>query len=203
MQKWYEPWEIVAAVFCAIAAVVVVVVEYQCACLTSRYPLFYSGILGLASGVFGTVVVFWFGRAHRIQELRSRYLPLAGAYRRTDIRQDNTLEKNLAGIRENNLNLPVRLQYLGGNAFRIEADYWKNTGCKVEAHIEFVESNKMVATGRYRYLEGSEYAGHFGTYVVYRFQEDHNKLLVLYQHVFPRNPDFNPDANRGSEIWVK
>ncbi|MBK8498868.1 MAG: hypothetical protein IPL52_08635 [Flavobacteriales bacterium] len=102
-----------------------------------------------------------------------------------------------------NIDLEVHLHYLEGNGFRIDANYWKNLDCKVEAHVEFVESNKMVATGRYRYLDGSAYSGHFGTYTVYRFQEDDNKLLVLYQHVFPRRTDNNPDANRGWEIWER
>lgn len=203
MQKWYEPWEVVIAVLCALAAAFVIAIEYQCDCLTSRYPLFYSGILGLASGVFGTVVVFWFQSAHRIRQLRTLYTPLAGTYKRIDIGQDNTPEENLGDIRKYNIGLPVKLRYLGGHAFGIDAEYWSDQGCKVEAHIEFSESNGMVATGRYRYLDGCAFSGDFGTYTVYRFQEDDNKLLVLYQHVFPRRNVNNPDKNRGWQIWEK
>lgn len=203
MEKWYERWEITATAICAAVILLVVGMEYRCDCLTSRYPLAYSTILGLASGVLGTVVVLWFQRSHRIEELKRRYHPVAGAYKRIDIGQDNT--KDVENMRSRNIDLPIELTYAGGNAFRIKARYWSDLECKVEAHIEFVESNKMIATGRYRYIEGTAYMDppHFGTYTVYRFQEDDNKLLILYQHVFPRKQDNNPDANRGWEIWEK
>jgi len=128
-------------------------------------------------------------------------MPIAGHYRRTDIGQDNT--PDLEDIRLGNNNLPIEIRYLGENSFEIEASYWKELGCIVEAHLEFVESNKMMATGRYRYIDGCSFSGHFGTYTVYRVQEDDSKLLVLYQHVFPRRNEHNPDANRGWEIWEK
>jgi hypothetical protein len=203
MEKWYERWEVIAAIICSALVLLVVGIEYQCDCLTSRYPLAYSTILGLASGVLGTVVVLWFQRSHRIEELKRRYLPLAGAYKRVDIGQDNTTD--LDNMRSRNVDLPVELIYDGGNAFRVKASYWSDLNCKVEAHIEFVESNKMIATGRYRYIAGEAFVNppHFGTYTVYRFQEDDGKLLVLYQHVFPRKTDNNPDANRGWEIWER
>lgn len=203
MEKWYERWEVNAAIVCSVVILLVVGIEYRCDCLTSRYPLAYSTILGLASGVLGTVIVLWFQRKHRIEELRRRYLPLAGRYKRADIGQDNT--KDIENIRSRNNGLPIDLRYEGGNAFRVSVGYWSDLNCKVEAHIEFVESNKMIATGRYRYVEGAAYMNppHFGTYAVCRFQEDDGRLLVLYQHVFPRMSDNNPDANRGWEIWEK
>lgn len=203
MSKRFEPWEVTAIVVCALISGVVVWIEYQCECLTGRYPLFYSGVLGLASGVVGTIIVIWLQRWHSVAELGKQYRPLAGAYRRFDIGQDNTPDGSLDNIRARNNDLPINLHYVGGSAFRIDARYWNDLGCQVEAHIEFVESNRMVATGRYRYLEGCEFSGHFGTYTVYRMQEDDNRLLVLYHHVFPRMNINNPDANRGWEIWER
>lgn len=203
MKNWHERWEVNAAIVCSAIMLLVVGIEYGCDCLTNRYPLAYSTILGLASGVLGTVVVLWFQRSHRIEELKRRYLPLAGVYKRVDIGQDNT--PDIENIRSRNVDLPIELNYAGGNAFRISASYWSDLKCKVDAHIEFVESNKMIATGRYRYVEGTAFVNppHFGTYVVYRFKEDDGRLLVLYQHIFPRMKDNNPDANRGWEIWEK
>jgi hypothetical protein len=123
--------------------------------------------------------------------------------RRINIGQDNTTDATLDNMQARNIGLPIELHYSGGDAFRIEARYWEDLGCRVEAQIEFVEGNRMVATGRYRYLDGCDYSGHYGTYTVYRMQEDDNRLLVLYQHVFPRMNANNPDANRGWEIWEK
>ncbi len=45
------------------------------------------------------------------------------------------------------------LTYEGENAFSVTVNYWKSEKAVVKEHIKFIESNKMVATGRYRYLE--------------------------------------------------
>lgn len=186
-------------VICALISCIVVWGD----CLTSRYPLFYSGILGSASGIVGTVIVFWLQRWHREQQLKARYLPLAGHYVRKDIGQDNAGEQELQDMRAENNGLPVELTYDGENAFSVRANYWKGIGAIVKAHVEFIESNKMVATGRYRYIEGKELVGHFGTYTIYRADENGGELLVQYQHLFPRSQATNPDRNRGWEVWSK
>lgn len=190
-------------VICALISCIVVWFEYRCDCLTSRYPLFYSGILGLASGIVGTVIVLWLQRWHREQELKARYLPLAGKYVRKDIGQDNTDEKELQHMKTENNGLPVELDYDGGNAFKATVNYWKSENAVAKAHLEFIESNKMVATGRYRYVEGTWLVEHFGTYTVYRADENGAELLVQYQHLFPRSQETNPDSNRGWEVWTK
>ena len=105
-------------------------------------------------------------------------------------------------LQEDNRKLPILLTYEGENTFTILADYWYSMNCKVKATVEFSETNKAFADGRYIYTEG-KFKGHFGTYRIYRFNEDDNKLLVLYQHIFPRENEFNPDNNRGWEIWEK
>jgi hypothetical protein len=59
------------------------------------------------------------------------------------------------------------------------------------------------AYGPYRYIAGASYVGHQGIYKIYRLEEDKTKLLVLYHHLFPRKPEYNPDNNKGWEIWQK
>lgn len=136
-------------VLCALISGAVVWFEYQCDCLTSRYPLFYSGILGLASGIVGTVIVLWLQRWRRAVELHARYHPLAGTYTRKDIGQDNAGEQELQHMQTENNGLRVELIYDGENAFTVTANYWKSVGALVKARLEFIESNKMVATGRF------------------------------------------------------
>jgi len=203
MRKWFEPWEIIAAIICAVVSGFVLWTEYRYDCLTSRYPLLYSGILGLVSGVIGTVTVFWLQRWRRAVELHARYHPLAGTYTRKDIGQDNAEERELQRMQTENNGLQVELIYDGQNAFTVTASYWKSVGAVVKARLEFIDSNKMVATGRYRYIEGKELIGHFGTYTVYRADENGTELLVQYQHLFPRSNDTKPDSNRGWEVWSK
>lgn len=190
-------------VLCALISCAVIWIEFQCDCLTTRYPLFYSAVLGLASGVVGTVIVLWLQRWHREQELGARYRPLAGEYTRRDIGQDNASEEELHDMKERNNGLKVHLTYEGENAFSVLANYWKDEQAVVKAHLEFIESNKMVATGRYRYLRSKSLVGHFGTYTIYRADENGTELLVQYQHVFPRSQATNPDRNRGWEVWTK
>jgi hypothetical protein len=77
-------------VLCALISCAVVGIEYQWDCLTNRYPLFYSGVLGLASGVVGTIIVIWLQRWHSVSELKKRYHPLAGLYRRISVVRGNS-----------------------------------------------------------------------------------------------------------------
>lgn len=203
MSKRFHSWEVTAIILCALISGVVIWIEFQCDCLTTRYPLFYSGVLGLASGVVGTVIILWLQRWHRAQELHSRYQPLAGMYVRKDIGQDNASDQELVHMKTENNGLSIELTYEGENAFSVTVNYWKSEKAVVKAHIEFIESNKMVATGRYRYLDGNFLTGHFGTYTVYRADQNGVELLVQFQHLFPRSQATNPDRNRGWEVWAK
>ena len=205
MFKYLEPWERKWGMICLLVPASVIALEFAYSCFTDHHQQLLSVAVELSCGLIGAVIILVLQRMHRKRELESQYLGIAGPYVRKDIGQDNTPEGNLDAMQKENVGLEIELRYLGGNAFGITANYWKSGGCVVEAHVEFIESNKMVATGRYRYepKTGCDCSGDFGTYTVYRVQEDDRKLLVLYQHVFPRKQAKNPDANRGWEIWER
>jgi len=212
-----ETWEIIGLIFSFFVLSVVGYDELHLKCWF-KFPTIVSIATGLSGGFIATIVVLYFERKHRQNKLSKIYNNIAGQYIRFDIGQDNTpkstvtifdevphpseIKSKSPSLQEDNRKLPIELKYLGENTFTIKADYWYSKNCKVEALIEFNESNKLIAHGRYLYTEG-EFKGHFGTYTIYKFQEDDNKLLVLYQHIFPREMNFNPDANRGWEIWQR
>lgn len=213
----FQDWEKESIIICSAFLIVIIPIEFVCDCLTTRFPILFSIITGLLIGIITTILILFFQRKHRQGELSKYYLQISGTYIRLDIGQDNTpttidnsgeilhpseIRKGNLSIQEDNRKLPITLTYAGGNTFTILAEYWWSLKCKVKATVEFSETNRAFADGRYLYIEGT-YKGHFGTYRIFRFNEDDNKLLVLYQHIYPRSIEFNPDNNRGWEIWEK
>jgi hypothetical protein len=69
--------------------------------------------------------------------------------------------------------------------------------------FEFNETNKMIGSGTYIYTAGESFIGHFGSFEIFLLETQPNRIYVRYQHVFPRDPEFNPDNNRGWEIWKR
>lgn len=215
--KLVEPWELKTGVVSIIILILTISMEITCRCITERFPVIFSIVTGLFGGFIATFFVFFIQRKYRSRDLRETYSQIAGNYIRFDIGQDNTPKLTIENldtiphpseiigkknIQEDNRKLPIKIIYEGENTFKINADYWYSKNCKVEATIEFGESNKSVAHGRYLYTQG-ELIGHFGTYTIYKFNETEKKLLVLFQHIYPREKKNNPDANRGWEIWIK
>lgn len=213
-----EKWERIGLIFSVAILISAGLLEVFANCWAKNYPTIISILTGLAGGFIATIIVLYFERKHRKNKLHNNYSKISGSYIRFDIGQDNTPKSTVTNLndvlhpseiisespslQEDNRKLPIELYYQGENTFSIKADYWYSKKCKVEAIIEFIESNKLIAQGRYLYTEG-EFKGHFGTYTIYKFHEDDNKLLVLYQHIYPREIDFNPDSNKGWEIWQK
>jgi hypothetical protein len=212
-----ENWEKALLGVSLIILVVVGYVETHSNCWKD-YPTIIAIITGLAGGFVATIFVLCCERIHRVNNLSKKYNKIAGTYIRLDIGQDNTQKSSITNLdsiphpseinnpnpslQDDNRKLSIVIKYDGENNFSIKADYWYSKKCKVEAVVEFNESNRAIAHGRYLYTAG-EFKGHFGTYTIYKFTEDDNKLLILYQHIYPRETDFNPDANRGWEIWQK
>ena len=125
-------------------------------------------------------------------------------YKRVDIGQDNTSDNEILYMKSQNLLLEVHLTHIKGtHRLTFVANYWKSENARAEGTIEFNENNGNNATARYRYTEGAGYIVQSGIYRIYRLEEDKTKLLVLYQHLFPRKQEYNPDDNRGWEIWQK
>lgn len=213
-----QNWERDLIIICSIFLIAIIPIELFCDFITARFAVIFSIITGLLIGIITTILILYFQRKHRQEELLDYYKKIEGDYIRFDIGQDNTpkstvislhdiphpseINKPNPSLQEDNRKLPISLTYEGENTFTILADYWYSLKCKVKATVEFSETNKVYAQGRYLYSEG-KFKDHFGTYKIYRFDEDDNKLLVLYQHIYPRENEFNPDANRGWEIWQK
>ncbi len=214
----FQNWELDLIIICSILLIIILPIEFFCECITARFPVLFSVITGLLIGIITTILILYFQRRHRQEELSKHYRKIEGNYIRFDIGQDNTpksdvkslddiphpseINKDRLTIQEDNRKLPIVITYEGENTFTILADYWYSLKCKVKATVEFSETNKLYAHGRYLYIEG-KLKGNFGTYTIYRFDEDDNKLLVLYQHIYPREDIDNPDKNRGWEIWQK
>jgi hypothetical protein len=126
-----------------------------------------------------------------------------GCYIRTDIGQDNI--QNNDYMKAQNVGLHIHITYLGGHEFSMELEYWKNENAKAKGFIEFNPKDKKSASGYYRYTEGKSFTGEFNHYdkVELSWDESKKEMIVIYRHQHPRTIPFNPDNNRGWEIWQK
>jgi hypothetical protein len=138
-----------------------------------------------------------------MKNLLNHYSKIEGQYTRIEIGQDNTPYEKQENLRSENNGLKIQLEYLGGNSFNVDMELWKSINAKARGTIEFNETNKIVGSGNYKYYQGEKHENHFGTFEVYWFKEEENRLYVLYHHVYPRNEVNNPDKNRGWQIWEK
>ncbi len=166
----------------------------------SNDSFIFSTLIGIATCIITAILILYFQRIQRNRGLYNYYIPISGKYTRTDIGQDNTNEND---IKEQNINLIISLEYLGENKFKADIEYWKNDNAKAIGFIEFNDTNKLIASGTYKYYQGQKFTNHFGTLDVFRFNEQPNRLYVKYQHIFPREIGNNPDNNRGWKIWDK
>lgn len=198
LENWEFQWLIIAIITIGVSALIELCAFY----LTNKYPLLFSSIVGLASGIVATVFIFWLQRRHERKKLHDIFSNLAGNYIRIDIGQDNTPEEEQIFLQADNLNLPMQLSYLGGYEFKVKADYWKSDNAKVEAAIQFDIKDNSIARGKYRYIGGAErYLNHFGTYEIH-YNENDKQLICFYKHLYPRRGQ-NIDNNRGWQVWQK
>ena len=169
----------------------------------NKHPVLFSSLIGLSTCVITAIIVLYLQRLYRNKKLLNYYLKISGEYIRTDIGQDNTPTERLADIKKQNIGLIIVLSYQSENSFCVDISYWKDDIAKAYSIIEFNETNKVMASGTYKYYQGDNFKDHFGTLELFRFGQDSNILYVKYQHIFPRTTEYNPDNNRGWEIWEK
>lgn len=200
-----EAWEIFSIIACVVILMIVISSDVACGCLSNHYPLFFSSIIGICTGLITAIAILYFQRTHRAEKLFKHYSQIEGEYIRTDIGQDNTAEANLIKMRKQNVGLKIQITYIGENSFTYDMELWKDSEAKAKGIMEFNENNKMIASGNYKYYEGGDrFKDHFGTLTAYWFEDDKSRLYVVHQHVYPRHIEINnPDANRGWQIWEK
>lgn len=136
---------------------------------------------------------------HKRNALKRSYGNIAGTYRRTDIGQDNTVQST---FKTRNIGLEIVFVYREDNVFDLTVNYWEGTAV-AEGIIEFNESHKQYGEGIYRYIKGEPFVSQSdtGKYMITCLTP--TKLLAQYVKVFPRELEFNVEANRGWEIWEK
>lgn len=201
MRTKYYLWERVFFGGSIIIIVLSLYVEWCHPDWTTRLPI-HSGIpVAVALTVLGVLFTEWFQRYKNNTALKPLVSLIAGDYERVDIGQDNTPAQELAYMREYNIGLPIRLEHNGDTTFRFTAEYWKEKGGQVQGSIEFAGVRHSAGTGAYRYIKGDGLVGHTGRLSISRHEDEPGRMIVQYQHVFPR--DQNPDANRGWEVWEK
>jgi hypothetical protein len=162
-----------------------------------------STLIGTSTCILTAILILYFQRIHRKLALYSYYNPISGKYIRIDIGQDNTGGVENTDIREKNVNLEINIAYLGENKFSATIQYWKHENAEALSSFEFSETNKMIASGTYKYTKGQSFTNHFGSLTLFLLENEPNRIHVRYHHVFPRQTDYNPDNNRGWEIWER
>jgi hypothetical protein len=192
-----------AFIICLTVLVILCVFEFNMPYVTDKYPLTFSILTGIFSGILSAIALLYFQEQHYVRQVNKYYDDIAGKYIRVDIGQDNSGDVVINNMKEQNVGLSIVLTHIKGtHSLRFIANYWENDGALVEGNVEFNEKNGTTAFGRYRYTKGGM-LGHSGTYKIYRLEEDNTKLLIQFHHLFPRLLENNPDANRGWEIWQK
>lgn len=162
-----------------------------------------STLIGTATCILTAILILYFQRVHRKLGLYSYYKTITGKYIRIDIGQDNTGGIENTDIKDKNIGLEIDLTYEGENKFKAIIQYWKHEGAEALATLEFNETNKMIASGTYKYYKGQSFAGHFGSLQLFLLDHEPHKVYARYHHVFPRQVEYNPDNNRGWEIWER
>lgn len=191
-------------IVCAVIIAILIKIEFYCPCITERYALIFSIATGLLTGIISAIALLYFQERQYEAKINLYYSEIAGNYKRIDIGQDNISDKDMYGMKENNLNLDIVLTHVQGtHSLKLIADYWKQEDAKVEGTIEFNEKNGTTASGRYRYTAGASFIKDSGMYKIYRLEEDKTKLLVLFHKLFPRQLEDHTDKNKGWEIWQK
>lgn len=198
-----EKWERHGLIISGAILLVAGILEVFAKCWITNYPTIISIITGLAGGFIATIIVLYLERKHECKKLCDYYIKYEGCYLRTDIGQDNTIDNE--GMRKDNIGLHIQMTYIGGHEFSLDLEYWRSENAKAKGFIEFNPKDKKSASGYYRYTEGKSYTGEFNHYnrVELSWDEPKNEMIVIYRHQHPRKIPFNPDNNRGWEIWAK
>lgn len=197
-QRFIKLWEILWLAISIVVIILVVLLESKKTWLTEDYPLSVSIIAGLASGIIATIFVFYLQRMFHEKELKTILIRHQGHYVRTGMGQDNNTIEDDRHITYPNIEKDVFLHYLGNGNFKVETSYWDS---KVEGSLTFDPKDLTTGAGKYKYIQG-DLKGLFGSYIV-NYDQHYDRLIVFYQHLFPRDANNKPDENRGWEIWEK
>lgn len=197
-----EKWERIGLVISILIIFASASAELFANCLTLAYPTIFSIITGLAGGVIATILVLYLERKHEQNRLVKYYLKYHGCYERIEMGQDNTSDENLVPQRSDNIGLLISMTYQGGHEFILDINYWQSKDAMAVGFVEFNPKDKKSGKGNYRYIKGVGFIGHYGKLEL-SWNESKNEMLVFYHHQYPRTLPFNPDNNRGWEVWKK
>jgi len=195
-------WEKIGLAISLIIILIACVVEFCGVGWIKDHPTIMSSVTGLACGFIATIIVLYLERNYEKTKLQKYYLKYSGTYIRTDIGQDNTVESNLVDMRKENLDCAINISYVGGHEFSLIINYWKTKKAQARGFVEFNPKDKKSGKGNYRYVIGEGYIGQFGVLEL-NWDEIKEEMIVIYRHQYPREIPFNPDANRGWEVWKK
>jgi len=195
-------WEKIGLFFSILILVIACLLELFADCLIKNYPTITSIVTGLACGLIATIIVLYIERKYEKKKLQEYYLKYEGCYKRTDIGQDNTAESDLVDMRNENNGLTINMTYLGEHEFSLHIHYWKSKNAQAKGIVEFNPNDRQSGNGNYRYIVGKGYEGQFGSLDL-NWDENHKQMIIIYRHQYPRGILFNPDNNRGWEVWTK
>lgn len=163
-------------------------------------------VFALLTGIISALFLLVTERLYIAWILKEQYnKSICGSYIRIEIGKDG--EESLASSKfwVDNIGLRVFISYVEKHTIKITADYWKND--EVTAYVNFSQENLYVGNGTYYYSKvdtSREYnhENNRGIYKIFR-QENSSDLLVLFEHIYPRDKGHNPNLNKGWEIWQK
>ncbi len=199
-QSLIEKWERIGLIISILILITAALIELFANCIIASYPTMVSIITGLAGGFVATILVLYLERKHEQNRLKRYYSKYHGCYRRIEMGQDNTTDENLIDQRTDNIGLLISMNYQGGHEFLLDINYWKSKNAKAIGFVEFNPKDKKSGKGNYRYIQGEGYIGQYGKLEL-SWDENRNEMLVFYHHQYPRTLPFNPDNNRGWEVW--
>jgi len=195
-------WEITGLIISVLILIIAGLIEIYANCWIKNIPTIATIITGLACGFIATIIVLYIERKYEKKNLQKYYLKYEGTYVRTDIGQDNTDESNLVNMRNENNGLLINMTYLGQHEFSVLIHYWKSENAQAKGIVAFNPNDRQSGKGNYRYNAGKIYEGHFGSLEL-NWDENNKQMIVIYRHQYPREIPFNPDNNRGWEVWTK
>lgn len=208
-----EPWQKIIITWGCIFVAIAIFIFYL-------YPCKYNSnavLIDLSSGflISAIAAIFILQTQKYIEQKRlfRIYNKIEGNYERIDIGNDLKKPEDYQELIRRNKGLKIKLEYLGGHGFKSTVEYWKSDfGVDVvEAIFHFSDNNSTTAFGKYKYTNchhkpvrepKGDHKGHFGTYTIHR-DLDSDELVVLYEHLYPREYPNDIITNRGWERWSK
>lgn len=208
-----EPWQKIIITWGFIFVAITIFIFYLYPIKYRENTVLIDLLFGISISAITAIFILGTQKYFERKELHQLYNGIAGKYLRVDIGNDFKKPEDYQELISRNKGLKIKLEYLGGHSFKSTAEYWKSDfGVDVvEAIFHFSDINHTTAFGKYKYKlchhyldrePKGEHKGHFGTYTIHR-DLDSDELVVLYQHLYPREYPNDIIANRGWERWKK